>query len=147
MSGQLRYLVPVDFSPASMRSADFARAFAARTGAHVVFVHVRPAADLRAAIAEDRGDLVGGDAATLQAALRVHYEKRLAGLVRDAATERVILLSGIPAQEICREAAAGYDLVFTGPRGRGGVMASLLGSTTQSLLAGAPIPVVVVPMA
>lgn len=147
MTARLRYLVPVDFSAASTRAADFARAFAGRTDAEVVFVHVRAVADLRAAVAEDRGDLLAGDAASLAAGLEAHFAKRLGDLVRDPAREGTKLLVGIPSQEICREAGSGYDLVFAGPQGRGGVVATLLGSTTQALLAGSPVPVVVVPEA
>lgn len=145
MTGRLRYLVPIDFSAASLRSLEFARSFARRTSAELVLVHVRPASDLRAAVVEERGDLVAFDAATLSARLDEHYTRRIAALVQDPGLESTKLLTGLPSPEICREAGSGYDLVFAAPRGRGGVMSTLLGSTTQALLAGAPIPVVVVP--
>jgi len=148
MSEPALYLVPVDFSDATERSVEFARTLAASTGARIVYVHVRPIADLRAAVLEDRGDLLQGDREKLSSGLAAHYGEKLARLVTDAERESTKLLVGIPSQEICNEARrGGYQLVVAGPRGRGGVMAALLGSTTQALLARASIPVVVVPMA
>jgi len=148
MGARPRYLVPVDFSAASARSAEFARELASATGAEIVYLHVRPQSHLRAAVAEDRGDLIQGDDALLAQSLAGHYRERLDALVKDRDRESTKLLVGIPSQEICEEAVrGGYALVFAGPRGRGGVMTSLLGSTTQALLARSTVPVVIVPTA
>jgi nucleotide-binding universal stress UspA family protein len=117
------YLVAADFSPESRHAVVEARALARRTGARITLVHVRPASDVRAAIAEERGDLG-------QVARR---------------GERAIVLSGIPELAICREARRGYDLIVMGKRGRGAVSSLFLGSVAQRVIARSPIPVLVAP--
>ncbi|HYV43122.1 MAG TPA: universal stress protein, partial [Thermoanaerobaculia bacterium] len=59
----------------------------------------------------------------------------------------VLLLRGVAAPSLCREARRGYDLLVLGDRGRGRVAAFLLGSTVQEAIARSPIPVVVTRLA
>ena len=139
----LSILVPVDFSPTSLKALREGRRLADRMGASITILHVRPISDVRAAIAEGREDLLKGPPRTLAAAMRGHYAVRLAGLVGRSGAFESRLTSGRASREILR-AAKGFDLVVMGRTGRGGI-SGLLGGTTQKILAACPIPVVVVP--
>jgi len=99
---------------------------------------------MRAAVAEERGDLLRGPSGGIARAMTEHYEKRLGKMLRPGTRESARLLRGDPARELCREAARGYDLLVTGTHGRGRTAAFLLGSTVQELLLRTPIPIVVV---
>lgn len=138
-----RFLVGVDFSPESQAAVREARRLAAAAGSKITIVHVRPLADIRAAVVEERGDLLREDAGTLKERLAAHYEKRLAALTEEG--ERAILLRGKPALELCREARRGYDVLAMGSRGRGGVLTALLGSTVAEALTTVTVPILVVP--
>ncbi|MGE5412752.1 MAG: universal stress protein [Syntrophomonadaceae bacterium] len=137
------YLVATDFSPKSRAALAAARALARRTGAELTLVHARPASDVRAAVAEERGDLLRGKAGALKARLADHYARRLGRLARPG--ERTLVVSGVPELAICREATRGYELVVMGTRGRGSVSSLFLGSVAQRVLARSPVPVLVVP--
>lgn len=141
----LRQLVAVDFSAESLRALRAARGFAARAGGSLTLVHVRPSSDVRAAVLEERGDLLKQPEGTLKQAIAAHYEKRLSSLVKPGKQESWKILRGRPAIEICREARRGYDLLAMASRGQGAVSNLLLGSTVQELLRTSPIPVVVLP--
>ena len=144
MASPLRVLVGVDFSPESQAAVRAARDLVKRTNGELTLAHVRPSSDVRAAVAEDRGDLLRGSSAGIASAMAEHYKKRLEKTWRPGAGESIRLLRGDPARELCREAARGYDLLVTGTHGRGGAAAFLLGSTVQELLVRSPIPIVVV---
>lgn len=141
----LRILVAMDFSKQATAALQVARSLAARAGGKVVLCHVRPLADLRAAVAEDRGDLIRGTEEELRAAMETHYRQRLEAVRGPGLDEATRLRRGDPGQELVREAAKGYDLLVVGTTGRGAVTAALLGSTAQDLLHRSPIPVLVVP--
>jgi nucleotide-binding universal stress UspA family protein len=141
--GRIRILVGVDFSPESLGALRAARALAAKVGGRVTVTHVRPTSDLRAAVVEERGDLLRGKPGTLSAALADHYANRLGRLRRRRSKESVLLLRGGASPALCREARRGYDLLVLGERGHGRVAAFLLGSTVQEAIARSPIPVVV----
>lgn len=142
----LRLLVAVDFSAHSLTALRAARAMVRRSGGRLAIVHVRPPSDSRAAVLEDRGDLLGLGPARLAKALEEHYEKRLRGLRRRGETsESVRLVRGEVTREICREAGRGYEMLVMGTHGRGGAVSVLLGSTVQAALTRSPIPVLVVP--
>lgn len=98
---------------------------------------------MRAAVAEERGDLLRSPKRMLRARMARHYAARLARWVRRG--ERTLVLTGLPELAICREARRGYDLVAMGSRGRGAVSSLFLGSVAQRVLARSPIPVLVVP--
>jgi len=137
------YLVATDFSPESRHALREARALARQTGAPITLVHVRPASDVRAAIAEERGELLRSPARTLRARIADHYAFRLGRLARRG--ERALVLSGIPELAICREAGRGYAMVVMGKRGHGSVSSLFLGSVAQRVIARSPIPVLVAP--
>ncbi|MBK9064875.1 MAG: universal stress protein [Acidobacteria bacterium] len=136
-------LVPVDFSPASLKAVREAGRLADAMVASVTLLHVRPVSDVAAAIAEGREDLLKGTSRALSAALRRHYTEKLEALAARSGAAEARLASGRASREIVR-AARGFDLVVMGRTGRGGV-SGLLGGTTGKVLAGSPVPVVVVP--
>lgn len=140
-----RYLMATDFSPASRRALVAARALARRAGASLTVVHVRPTSDLRAAVVEQRGDLLRSPRGSLRSTMTDHYQRRIGALIEPGRDERPLVVSGTPDIALCREARRGYDLLIMGNRGHGAVSSLFLGSTTQRVLARSPIPVVVVP--
>ena len=146
MATRNRYLVAIDFSPGAVQALAAARALASRSGASLVIGHVRPFSDVRAAVVEERGDLIRDRAGSLRVAMADHYAKRLATLLDTGRGDRAIVLRGAPENALCREARRGYDLLVMGSRGRGAVSSLFLGSITQRVLARAPIPVLVVPV-
>jgi nucleotide-binding universal stress UspA family protein len=139
----LSILVPVDFSPASLKALRAASAFAPRAGGALTLLHVRPLSDVRAAVMENRGELLRGSGQALKDGLAKHYEKRLARLKDRFGARAVRLARGRASEEICR-AAAGFDLVVMGSSGRGGI-SRILGGTVQKVLSRSPVPVLVVP--
>lgn len=145
MASENRYLVATDFSPSSRRALAAARALARRAGASLTIAHVRPGSDLRAAVLEERGDLLRGGRGTLGAGMKAHYQRRIDAVVDVERDERALILSGAPDIALCKEARRGYDLLVMGNRGHGAVSSLFLGGTTQRVLARSPIPVVVVP--
>ena len=141
--GRIRILVGLDFSRESLGALRAARALAAKVGGSITLAQVRPASNIRAAVVEERGDLLRGQPARLSAALADHYARRLGRLRRLRSKENALLLRGVPGPVLCREARRGYDLLVLGERGRGRVAAFLLGSTVQEAIARSPIPVLV----
>ena len=139
---QIRILAGVDFSPESRRALRAARDLARSCAGTITIAHIRPLSDVKAAVAEDLGDLFRRPPGGLAAAIEEHYARRLDGVrLRD---ERILLLRGDPGPALCREARRGYDLLVLGNRGRGRVAAALLGSTVQVALHRSPIPILVV---
>ena len=141
--GRVRILVGVDFSRDSLEALRAARALAAKVGGRITLTHVRPASNMRAAVVENRGDLLRGEPGRLSTGLADHYARRLGRLRRPRSDEKVLLLRGAASPALCREARHGYDLLVLGERGRGRVAAFLLGSTVQETIVRSPIPVVV----
>lgn len=136
-------LVPVDFSPASVKALREAGRLAELMVGSLTILHVRAVSDVRAALDEGREDLLRGAARPLAAAMARHYAERLAALAARAHAAETRLAKGRASGEILR-AADGFDLVVMGRTGRGGV-SGLLGGTTGKVLARSPVPVVVVP--
>jgi nucleotide-binding universal stress UspA family protein len=143
MAAPLRILVGVDFSRESLRALRAARALHGRCGGSLVVLHVRPSSDVRAAIVEDRGDLLSRRGVRLRETIAAHYGKRLAALTGRRGESWKVLKGGA-ADQIAREARRGHHLVAVGSRGRGGVSRLVLGSTVEELLRRSPIPVLVV---
>ena len=144
MVSPLRVLVGIDFSPESRAAVQAARDLVKRTSGELTLAHVRPVSDIRAAVVEERGDLLRRPPGGLARAIAAHYRERLGKMARRG-KESYRLLRGDPAPGLCREAAQGYDLLVMGTRGRGRATAFLLGSTVQQVLHRSSIPIVVVP--
>ena len=139
---RIRILAGVDFSPESRRALRAARDLARSCAGAITVAHVRPLSDVKAAVAEERGDLLRRPAGHLGSWMAAHYSRRLKRVCR--AGERFLLLRGTPGPALCREARRGYDLLVLGNQGRGRVAATLLGSTVQVALYRSPIPILVV---
>jgi nucleotide-binding universal stress UspA family protein len=144
-SDPLRFLVAVDFSSESRAALRAARELARRVDGELTIAHVRPTSHVRAAVLEERGDLLRLPPGGLARGIATHYDAVLSRLARKAEGETVRLLRGEPARELCREASRGYDILVMGSRGRGAAARFLLGSTVQEVLARASIPVLVLP--
>jgi nucleotide-binding universal stress UspA family protein len=140
-----RYLVGIDFSTDSRRALDAARTLARRTGASLTLVHVRPFSDIRAAVVEERGDLVRAGGRVLSRELVAHYVKRLSAWARESEGDRTLVLRGAPDLALAREARRGYALLVLGRRGRNTVSSLFVGSTAERVLSRATIPTLVVP--
>jgi len=88
------------------------------------------------------------DYATLQQDLEREYRELLEdekAKVPDGVEAEGVVLTGRPAQAIVdRIKAGGHDLVVMGSRGRSGLRAMVLGSVSQEVLHGSPVPVLVV---
>ncbi len=138
-------MVAIDFSKGSLRALVAARALARRTGAGLTLAHVRPFSDVRAAVSEDRGDLVRAGGRVLVRELAAHYARRLGTLAREDEGDQVLVLRGAPEVELSRAARRGYDLLVMGRRGRNTVSTLLVGSTAERVLSRASVPVLIVP--
>ena len=126
-----------------MRALDEARRLARRSGASITIAHVRPHSDVRAAVVEERGELLRGPSRTLAREIASHYAERLAGVARKGENTR--LLKGETWFALTGEASRGYDLLVVGRRGRGGVDPIFLGSTVTRAITRSTVPVLVVP--
>lgn len=140
-----RFLVGIDFSPASRRALDEARGLASMCGAAITVAHVRPSSDIRAAIREERGDLVGAGGRVLTRELAEHYARRIAKWTRATEGERGLVLRGTPDVALAQEARRGYTLLVLGTTGQNAVATLLMGATVERAMARATIPVMVVP--
>lgn len=135
----------MDFSAESRAALRAARDLARRADGELTIAHVRATSDVRAAVIEERGDLIRLPAGGIARGIATHYDAVLGKLARKAEGETVRLLRGEPARELCRAAARGYDVLVMGSRGRGAAARFLLGSTVQEVLTRSPIPVLVNP--
>lgn len=133
-----RLLLPVDGSETAMRAAQRGRALARAFGATADVVHVVDARALRVARTPDE-----------RARLGERGERLLDSVAADSTVEYPVethLLDGTPANRIVEHAVdTGADLVVMGNRGRTGLGARLLGSTTERVLQRGKLPVLVVP--
>jgi nucleotide-binding universal stress UspA family protein len=145
VSATPRFLVGIDFSPGSRAALNEARRLAALCGASLTLAHVRPSNDVRAAVVEDRGDLIRTGGKVLSSALEEHYERRLAKWARATEGETTLVLRGAPDVALTREARRGYSLLILGTTGQNAVTTLLLGATTERTLARSTIPVMAVP--
>jgi hypothetical protein len=99
----LRVLVAVDFSPQSPAVVRAARDLV-RANGRLTLAHVRPFSDVRAAVIEERGDLLRLAPGRLARSITAHYAERFAKILRARKGEEARLLAGEPARELCREA-------------------------------------------
>jgi nucleotide-binding universal stress UspA family protein len=136
-------LCPVDFSASARAALRHAAAVASRWGGHVTVLY---AADpLLAQAAEiqlhDRTFL-----ASAKADLERFVEDALPPRLRREVVRGVDVRKGAPAAQILAAARRHHaDLIVMGTQGLGQVARFLVGSTAQSVLERANVPVVVVP--
>jgi nucleotide-binding universal stress UspA family protein len=139
-------MVPIDFSPGSLRALDYALSLV-DPGGEVYLLHVVDAGFL-ARVSEE--GFCDAEAARTQ--LQRKAEEQLQDIVRKNSLLNVRLESmvvvGKPFAEILRIAAdLHFSLIVMGIRGRhqGGIEEILFGSTAEKVLRAARIPVVCVP--
>src|SRR5262245_18558608 len=139
-------LVPIDFSPGSLRALDYALAMV-DPGGEVYLLHVIDA-DILARV----GDEGFCDVEAARSQMRRQVEEQLQEVARKFALVNVVMESmvvvGKPFAEILRVAAdLHFSLIVMGIRGghRGGIEEILFGSTAEKVLRVARIPVVCVP--
>ncbi len=140
-----RHIVcPVDFSAASLSALRHAWKLAEESGSEVTILHV-----LEFFVEDEPAAKVAGfDVPEFRRYLEQDARERLHGIVSQEARgrrarERVV--RGRPWQEILRVASEERaDLVVMGVRGRNPVDLAVFGSTTQHVVRGATVPVLVV---
>jgi nucleotide-binding universal stress UspA family protein len=140
-----RFLVGIDFSAGSRKALAEGRRLASLCGARITLAHVRPSSDIRAAVVEERGDLVRAGGRVLAREIDAHYASRLRDWAAPREDEETVLLRGAPDVALAREASRGYTLVVLGTHGRNSAADVLLGSTTERVIARSKIPVLAVP--
>ena len=134
-----RILVPVDFSPESLRAAGIAHDIAEQTGARLRFLTVLDVGDLRAALHAQLSGFRTDEEVHLQ--LQRWIRRQYSAIDMRGATRTV--RRGIAEKEIVA-AIEGYrpDLVIMGSSG---LMRRLpVGSTTEYVLRHSPVSVLVV---
>lgn len=139
-------LVPVDFSPTSLRAITFAASLAGSEG-EVCLLHVIDS-DFVARLSDEGF----GGAETAIERLRKRADERLEEIVKAIEPGKVQLESmvvvGKPFAEILRVAAdLDFQAVVMGTRGLGGenLEELLFGSTAEKVLRGTRIPVICIP--
>lgn len=139
----MKILVPVDGSAYTQRTLDYLADHAeiAGRGATFTLMFVSLPLPMRVEIGMAPQDVRAYHAEEAQRATAAAIER----FDRLGWTYRVETRVGIPATEICREASTGgYDLIVMGTHGRGAVGCLLLGSTSQCVLAGCSVPVLLI---
>lgn len=133
-----RILLPVDGSAPSSRAVEAVREIATAAGSEVLVLHLRE----REAAPMGVFDLEGADAAEeiVDRAVRTLKE---AGV--SVTSEVRTTVFGHAARDILREARTAHaEMIVMGSRGRSQVGTVLLGSVTQRVIHGSPVPVLVV---
>ena len=142
LMGISRILVPVDFSPASMRAFDHAVAMARHFGASLIVLHVMD--PMYAS-----GTLHPMTILALKDGKRQEIKRRLSGLAERRDFDGAInvrVVEGSPDSAILEVAArTGCDLIVMGTKGRTGLRRVFRGSIAERVVRHAESPVVVVP--
>lgn len=134
-----KILVPIDFSPASLESIEFALPLLNKFGAELHLVHVMP--DYPPALPDL--PMIAPDAAI---ARRTRHE------LTEAAEKYSIMLrpgqihaiKGRPFEQICQLARQlAIDIIITSTRGNTGLKHIVLGSTAERIVRYSPCPVLV----
>jgi len=141
-----RILLATDLSPASEPALRCAAALAIRMDAGLVLLHVVSEKELdglaKAHQPRHPVDLIYSE---LQEAVREQYRRAVPDEVRRFLHAEVLVVPGVPSEEIIRIAAAeGADLIITGTHGRTGLRRILMGSVAERVLRDAPCPVLTV---
>jgi nucleotide-binding universal stress UspA family protein len=145
----VRILVPVDYSPSSRASAEYALKLAAKVGATVDVVHVwdKPAYVSDAVMVRRAGE----EQRSLAELIRENAESEMKEFVSSLSVPPGVsfgqrLVSGDPVGTLCSELKKGeHQLVVIGTHGRTGLAHVLLGSVAERLIRLSPVPVLTVP--
>ncbi|MBI4391071.1 MAG: universal stress protein [candidate division NC10 bacterium] len=141
-----RILVATDLSPASEPALRSAAALAIRMDAALLLLHVLPERELeelgRSHQPRHPVDLIYSD---LEVSVREQYRRAVPDEVRRFLHTEVLVVPGVPAEEIGRTATLkGADLIVTGTHGRTGLRRVLMGSVAEQVLRTASCPVLTV---
>jgi universal stress protein A len=144
-----RILVPVDYSPSSRQSAEYALALAAKVGAAVDVVHVwdRPTYISDAVMVRRQGEEQRSLADLIRENAESDMKEFISGLtIPPGVTLTQRLCSGEPVSTLIAELKkGGHELVVLGTHGRTGLAHVLLGSVAERLIRHSPVPVLTVP--
>lgn len=136
-------LCPVDFSPQSRVALQYAAVVARRTRGSLSALFVNdPLLVAAAAAAYDTRAITQ----TSERELREFVRRTLGRTPKDAASVTCKVTLGDPPREIAKTARAGnVNLIVIGTQGLSGARKAFFGSTTESVLRNASIPVLAVP--
>jgi nucleotide-binding universal stress UspA family protein len=145
----VRILVPIDYSPSSRRSAEYALSLAAKVGATVDIVHVwdKPTYVSDAVMVRRPGE----EQRSLSELIRENAESDMKEFIAGLAVPPGVALdhrlcSGEPVSTLIAELKkGGHQLVVLGTHGRTGLSHVLLGSVAERLIRHSPVPVLTVP--
>jgi universal stress protein A len=146
----VRILVPVDYSPSSRHSAEYALSLAAKVGAAVDVVHVwdKPTYVSDAVMVRRPGEEQRSLADLVRENAESDMKDFMSGLaVPPGVTVGRRLCSGEPVSTLVAELKKGeHQLVVIGTHGRTGLAHVLLGSVAERLVRYSPVPVLTVPL-
>lgn len=138
-------LVPIDFSPASLRAIEFAMPLLKQFGANLELVHVfEPNYPLTSMVAFP---MIVSES-QVGKRVRGHLKEVAEKFGIDLRNENIHALQGRPFEGICRLARErSIDLIVTATRGNTGLKHLVLGSTAERVVRYSPCPVLVVHVA
>jgi len=139
-----RILCPVDFSPWSQKSLEFALSLAEEADAHLTLLHVlefAPDVDPREAAAP----VVHEYRARLEAEAKERLRAAVPAEVRQWCQPEEVVVVGRPYTQILRVAETqGTELIVIGVQGRNALDLAIFGSTTQHVVRAAKCPVLTI---
>lgn len=141
-----KILVPVDGSHRAQTAAQHAAELAGKMDATLVLFHVIPIMPVytgRYGQVNDAYSLINDQLEESGKEILERTEKEIAPYQINKVETKIV--RGIPAQEICQEAAdGGYDLLVMGSRGLSDIKGYLMGSVSNRVSRHAPCPVLIV---
>ncbi len=141
-----RILVPIDFSPYSMKALDYAADFAKPLGAELLTLFViEPIYYAVPDLAGAAAGAVGGLIEEQKQAGKAQLQKLQARFAKKNVRLKTLLQTGTPYQAIVEAAKTlKADLVVMGTHGRTGIVHALMGSVAERVVRTAPCPVLTI---
>jgi nucleotide-binding universal stress UspA family protein len=143
-----KLLVAHDFSDAADRALAFAHDLARQVGATLDAVYVLPDVyDGRAPEIAGLPPTAPGQTERYLEFMRTELDRRARGVLKDSELQaRTHVLRGDPVRHIAALAEEiGADVLCASATGKGAVARALMGSTSQALVRGSALPVIIVP--
>jgi nucleotide-binding universal stress UspA family protein len=138
-----KILAPIDFTPTSTRSSDYAVELAMKFEAAVTIVHVYqvPLYTFPDGVLVTPADL----ATELSNKAQKNLDEVVSGYKGRGIAVSGLLVNGVSWEEIGHLTEDGsYDLIVMGTHGRRGLPRALMGSVAENVIRTSPIPVLVV---